>query len=107
MHSYHAAAVCLAKMNKYHIMRVETNSVPLTGPDCSETAQFVAAANMKGFKKLPETCKDQLARTGINANSVYFGSGGARSRPTLGSDGLGSAYLLLTLGFMVGLFPWT
>ena len=51
------------------------------GPNCSETKQFIEAANMQGFQTVLHACQAQLKQTSISYDDVDYGIKWKRSYP--------------------------
>jgi hypothetical protein len=58
-----------------------SNILRVLGPSCSETKDFIQAANMQGFQTVLHACQAQLQQTSIDYNSVDFGIKWKRSYP--------------------------
>jgi hypothetical protein len=52
-----------------------------SGPNCSETKQFIEAANMQGFQTVLHACQAQLKQTSISYSDVDYGIKWKRSYP--------------------------
>ena len=51
------------------------------GPNCSETKQFIQAANMQGFQTVLHACQTQLKTVGMRFEDVDYGIKWKRSYP--------------------------
>ena len=51
------------------------------GPNCSETKDFIKAANMQGFQTVLHACQAQLQKTSIEYADVDYGIKWKRSYP--------------------------
>jgi hypothetical protein len=51
------------------------------GPNCSETKDFIKAANMQGFQTVLHACQAQLQKTSIKYADVIYGIKWKRSYP--------------------------
>lgn len=79
------------------------------GPSCSETKEFIAAANMEGFQTVLHACQGQLKDSSIRYEDVEYGIKWKRSYPlrfavwNTWQRGLSVVGIICTLG--IGLVP--